>query len=87
MTSKGTPKIPRFKIIVSLCESLFHLLFFSRISEKNENSHHAKIVNRHLVNFYRWSENITLSNHFKKNWLLGQVIKTDGNWKMLSTNY
>jgi hypothetical protein len=48
MPSTGTPKIPRFKIIVSMCECccpFFYFLSLSRISEKSENSHHAKIVN------------------------------------------
>jgi hypothetical protein len=40
MPSRGTPKIPRFKIIFSMCEC----------SEKSENSHRAKIVNYNAFN-------------------------------------
>ncbi len=55
--------------------SLFYFLSLFRISEKSENSHHAKIVNffggkkkkslttMHLVNFYRWFQSTTLSDH------------------------
>ncbi len=48
MPSRGTPKIPRFKIIVSMCECccpFFIFCLFLAFTEKIENSHHAKIVN------------------------------------------
>jgi hypothetical protein len=55
--------------------SLFYFLSLSRISEKSENSHHAKIVNYNVFSeLDRWFQSTTLSDHLSFFCLLGYSI-------------
>ncbi len=75
MMSRGTPKIPRFKIIISMCECccpFFILCLFLAFQRKVRILTTQKLLTTmHLVNFYRWFQSTTLSNHLSFFSLLG----------------
>jgi hypothetical protein len=74
MPSRRTPKIHSFKINISMCECccfffIFCLFAFQRkvrilTTQKSLNT-------KHLVNFYRWFQSTTLSDHLSFFCLLG----------------
>ncbi len=81
MPSTGTPKIPRFKIIFSMCECccpfFIFCLFLAFQRKVRILTTQISLTTMHLVNFYRWSESITLSDHLSFFCLLGIVSKVD----------
>ncbi len=75
MPSRGTPKIPRFKIIFSMCECccLFFIfcLFLAFQRKVRILTMQKSLTTMHLVNFYRWFQSTTLSDHLSFFSLLG----------------
>jgi hypothetical protein len=77
MTSTGTPKIPRFKINFSMCECCCHFFIFClflAFQRKVRNLTTQKSLTKmHLVNFYRWFQNTTLSDHLSFFFFIGNT--------------
>jgi hypothetical protein len=75
MPSRGTPKIPRFKINVSMCECccLFFIfcLFLTFQRKVRILTTQKSLTTMHLMNFYKWSENTSLSDQLSFFSLLG----------------
>jgi hypothetical protein len=75
MPSRGTPKKQRFKIIFSMCECccpfFIFCLFFAFQRKFLILTKQKSLTTMHLVNFYRWSESTTLSDHLSLFCLLG----------------
>jgi hypothetical protein len=75
MPSRGTPKIPRFKIIVSMCECccpfFIFCLFLAFQRKVRILTTQKSLTPMHLVNFYRWFQSTTLSYHVSFFSLLG----------------
>ncbi len=67
MPSRGTPKIPRFKIIFSMCECCYPFficcLFLAFQRKVRILTTQISLTTMHLVNFYRWFQSTTFSNH------------------------
>ncbi len=78
MPSTGTPKIPRFKIIFSMCECccpfFIFCLFVAFQRKVRILTTQKSLTTKHLVNFYRWFQSTTLSDHSSFFSLLG-IIK------------
>ncbi len=83
MPSIGTPKIHRFKIIVSMCECccpfFIFCLFFAFQRKVWILTKQKSLTTMYLVNFYKWSESTTLSDHLSFFCLLGTKC-----WKLFS---
>jgi hypothetical protein len=75
MPSTGTPKILRFKINFSMCECcrpfFIFCLFLAFQRKRRILTKQKSLTTMHLVNFYRWSESTTLSDHLSFFSLLG----------------
>jgi hypothetical protein len=75
MPSTGTPKIPRFKIIFSMCECccpfFIFCLFLTFQKKVRILTTQKSLITMHLVNFYRWFQSTTLSDHLSFFSLLG----------------
>ncbi len=67
MPSTGTRKIPRFKIIVSMCECcrpfFIFCLFLAFQRKVRILTTQKSLTIIHLVNFYKWFQSTTLSDH------------------------
>jgi hypothetical protein len=78
MPSTGTSKIPRFKIIFSMCECccpIFIFCLFLAFQRKVRILTTQKsLTAMHLVNFYKWFESTTLSDHLSFFCLLGPIF-------------
>ncbi len=81
MPSRGTPKIPRFKIIFSMCECccpfFIFCLFLAFQRKVRILTTQKSLTTMHLVNFYRWFQSSTLSNHLSFFCLLGRHEKSN----------
>ncbi len=75
MPSTGTPKIPQFKIILSMCECccpfFIFCLFLTFWRKVRILTTQKSLTTVHLVNFYRWFQSTTLSDHLSFFCLLG----------------
>ncbi len=80
MPSTGTPKIPRFKIIFSMCECccpfFIFCLFLAFQRKVRILSTQKSLTTVHLVNFYKWFQSTTLSDHLSFFCLLGKTPKS-----------
>jgi hypothetical protein len=78
MPSTGTPKIPRFKIIFSMCECccpfFIFCLFLAFQRKVRILTTQKSLTTIHLVNFYKWFQSTTLSDHLSFFCLLGILI-------------
>ncbi len=67
MPSRGTPKIPRFKINASMyeccCPFFIFCLFLAFQRKVRILTTQKSLTTMHLVNFYRWFQSTTLSDH------------------------
>ncbi len=76
MPSRGTTKIPRFKINVSMCECcclfFIYCLFLAFQRKVTILTTQKSLTTLHLVNFYRWFQSTTLSDHLSFFCLLGE---------------
>ncbi len=77
MPSRRTPKIPRFKINVSMCECccpfFMFSLFFAFQRKLRILTTQKWLTTMYLVNFYRWFQSTTLSDHLSFFSLLGNL--------------
>ncbi len=84
MPSTGTPKIPRFKIIFSMCECcpfFIFCLFLAFQRKVRILTTQKSLTTIHLVNFYKWFQSTTLSDHLSFFSLLGmEKLKTHLNF-------
>ncbi len=89
MPSTGTSKIPRFKIIFSMCECccpFFIFCLFLAFQRKVRNLTTQKsLTTMHLVNFYKWFQSTTLSDHLSFFCLLGWDQRGTKNRTMVRT--
>ncbi len=76
MPSTGTSKIPRFKIIFSMCECccpfFIFCLFLTFQRKVRILTTQKSLTAMHLVNFYKWFQSTTLSDHLSFFCLLGK---------------
>jgi hypothetical protein len=90
MPSTGTPKIPRFKINFSMCEycCLFFIfcLFLAFQRKVRILTTQKSLTALHLVNFYRWFQSTTLSDHLSFFSLL-DPLKPIPNFSISSPNF
>jgi hypothetical protein len=79
MPSRETPKIPRFKINVSMCECccpfFIFCLFLAFQRKVRILTTQKSLTTMHLVNFYKWFQSTTLSDHLSFFSLLGRKIE------------
>ncbi len=85
MPSRGThEEIPRLKNIVSMCECccpfFIFCLFLAFQRKVRILTTQKSLTTMHLVNFYRWSQSTTLSNHLSFFCLLGSVCNVLQQW-------
>ncbi len=75
MPSRGTPKIPRLKFNFSMCECccpfFIFCLFLAFQREVRILTTQKSLTTMHLVNFYKWFQSTTLSDHLSFFCLLG----------------
>ncbi len=76
MPSRRTPKIPRFKIIFSMyeccCPFFIFCLFLAFQRKVRILTTQKSLTTTHLVNFYKWFQSTTLSDHLSFFCLLGR---------------
>ncbi len=81
MPSTGAPKIPRFKIIFSMCECCYPFFIFCLFLAFQRKvrilTTQKSLTTMHLVNFYKWFQSTTLSDHLSFFSLLGWEFRSE----------